>query len=333
MFLIPNSNHAAITETFHSDVIIIYKDSDHKLKFYKNQIRPNTSLPIYSLSKMYLNLFIGHLEKLSIINTRESIFPNSHQLWETKLNVESLMRMESGYRCIDDYEGFEKIKAGIISPIKPSDSHLQRFIQKCLPLYSPDTTYHYSFFDYNLLILHLIDKLGESQFKRLFSQFLNEKLNLKNTYFNINIPKDRFLPNSYSVPPSILWMNSSSEDLIKTAQFFLKEKNSNLIQIDWFKRTTSYNLNLFPLKPDLKDFYKQFTYGMLWFLNKPFMNQKKPYEKLPKDVFFIHGLKGQIIAVFPSERAIFLRLANDPMTNHFSREEILNYNYQKFIKN
>ena len=64
----------------------------------------------------------------------------------------------------------------------------------------------------------------------------------------------------------------------------------------------------------------------------PHTDGTKPYPELPNDVAVIHGLRGQTLAIFPTQNAIYLRMATDDLDSPFDRKKHLNLFFKEYLK-
>jgi hypothetical protein len=343
-------NYAYDRKIGRTDVLIAIKNNKIIFENYSNGYSFKSPHKLHSLSKLYLSLFIAREEYLGRINSRAPIFPFSSNNFEKNITLESLMRMSSGLRTVYDQEAMEKIKFSLLRPIESElISRSDNYLQKSLPMFFPNTSFNYSFNDNNLLLIYLDEKY--LNFHNLISKFINSDLSLNATSFEYSINPQMFFHDEHSflgelikrynrelsfrIYPAMQFAQSSPEDLIKVANIFLNKgfvKGKRFISSEWVLRSFSYNPKSFENSYKAKSYFAKFTYGMFWFLNKPFPNGKRPYPDLPNDLVLIQGLRGQTLAIFPSENAIYLRLANDPLKSQFDREKHLTIFYNQFLK-
>ncbi len=333
-----------------TDVLVGIKNNKIVLEEYRNGFNYTMPHKLHSLSKLFINLFVAREEYLNHLNSRDPIFPNALNKYEKKITIDSLLRMSSGLRTVYDQEAMERIKFSLLRPIESeSDDQIENYLKKSLPMYQPNTTFNYSFYDNNLLILLLDSKY--SDFHSSMNDFLNNILKLKSTSFSYTLNPQLFFNNdnlefnkllkshsreqSFKIFPSLQFAFSSPEDLVNIANIFLNKgllNNKRVISADWVSRSFSYNPKSFDNSVYSKSYFAKFTYGMYWFLNRPFSNGEKPYPDLPEDLVLIQGLRGQTLAIFPTQNAIYLRLANDPLNSRFDRGKHLKMFYNQFLK-
>ena len=302
---------------------------------------------LHSVNKIFLNAFLGNLEKEGLISINSPIDKLIHNTYSSKITIDSLMRMSSGMRAISDFESMDIVYPGLIRPTEEIPNNFFDFyLLKSLPMYAPDTHFNYGFHDNNLLILHLENIFGRYALKSMFMNFLL-KFNFFDTKISIKEPEqflferyDSFLNKQillnntvdmFSIPPSLQFGSSSAKDILELAKLYLKRKN-DVFSLKWRNDSLSCRPENFIESRTKQSFFAPYTYGRYWFLNLPHTNGQKPYPKLPSDLAIIYGLKGQVLAIFPSQNAIYLRLAKDTKNSKFDSEKHLNLFYDKFLK-
>ncbi|MBC7430339.1 MAG: serine hydrolase [Bacteriovorax sp.] len=350
-------NYCSYAETFESygfdkivgdtDVLIGIQNEKIIFEKYANNFDYNRPHLLHSLNKLFLNAFIGNLEKNNLLSSSKHIEHSINDTFTSNLTIDALMRMSSGLRTLSDPGTMETIEPGLIRPINEIPENLfDYYLAKSLPMYPPNTSYNYCFYDNNLLIQHLEDLFGKIELNNMLITFL-DKNNFSDTSIIIK-PSNEYLFDDYnSFLNKLLLKNnfkdmfrllisrqfgfSSPKDIIKLAKLYLKNRN-NLFTTKWKSDTFLSDPKSFTKSRTLDSFFAPFAYGRFWFLNTPHTDGTKAYPMLPDDVAFIYGLKGQILAIFPSQNAIYLRLSSDEPKMRFNREKSLNQFYNEFLK-
>jgi CubicO group peptidase (beta-lactamase class C family) len=333
-----------------TDVLIGIKNNKIVYEDYRNGFNYYIPHKLHSLSKLFISLFIAREEYLNRLNSRASVFPNASNNFEKKITIESLLRMSSGLRTVFDQEAMYRIKFSLIRPIESeTDDLIDNYLKKSLPMFTPNSSFNYSFYDNNLLMMILDSRYPD--FQKNMTDFINKELNIKATTFSYTLNPQLFFSGensqfnkilrmynpeqAFKIHPSLQFAFSSPEDLINVAKIFLNNgilNGKRVISEDWVKRSFDYDPKSFDSSIKSKSYFSKFTYGMYWFLNKPFSDGKKPYPNLPEDLVLFQGLRGQTLAIFPTQKAIYLRLGNDPLNSRFDREKHLNMFFNQFLK-
>lgn len=330
-----------------TDVLIVMKDNKIIYERYANGYNFNRPHILHSLNKLFLNAFIGHLEKKKIISSTAPIKTAINDAYTSQLTVDSLMRMSSGIRTISDPDAIETIEPGIIRPIENiPENTFEYHLLKGLPLNRPHSDYNYGFYDNNLLIQYLENRFGEENLKSMLADFFSQ-FGFHQTHFFIQ-PSNRYLyANQATFLNSVLlkYNNkdkfqlsvskqsaiSSARDILALTKLYLENDNSIFSQ-KWRDDSLSCDVKHFIKSRKTRTFYSPFAYGRYWFLNKTHLDGFKAYMSLPESLVLIQGLRGQTVAIFPDQKLIYLRLAKDGAGSSFNREEHLNLLYKEFIK-
>ena len=330
-----------------TDVLIGLQNDKIIFEKYSNHFNFNTPHVLHSLNKLFLNALIGNLEKNNLLSVYQPIQNTINDAYTSKITIDALMRMSSGLRTFTDPDTMEAINPGIIRPLDIIPDKLYDFyLLKSLPLHPPHTSYNYCFYDNNLLIQHLEDRFGREKLHNMMLNFFDQ-YNFKETKIFIN-SSNKFLFDDYNsflnkilmkynlkdmfyLPISLQSGTSSAKDILSLAKLYLPMKNE-IFTSKWKSDSFSSNPQDFIKSRTLSSFFAPYSYGRFWFLNTPHADGTKVYPLLPSDVAVIHGLKGQMLAIFPTQKAIYLRLAHDNRDSKFDREKSLNQFYSEFLK-
>ncbi len=337
-----------------TDILVVVKNG----RVIYQKFQPNFSLHsphiTHSINKLYLSTFIANEVLKKSLNINAPIIKNPKNLYEAHLTLENLMQMNSGLRPIYDNESIEKINFGIIAPIDNFSITAFDYIRKkSLQMYNPGAQFNYSYLEYDLALVYLSEYYGHDNFEKKLNDFLSVDLKLENTLIKIPIynnylwdlnssflnqlilkinPKDLF-----KIPPPINIGKTSAKDVIKVASLYLNNgifEGKRIFAPDWIAHSWSNNKRTFTISRRLDSYFSQFNVGYYWFLNQPFPDGVRPYPSLPSELVSIQGFKGQTLAIFPKEKIIYLRLANDEINNSsFNRQKHLELLYNEIIKN
>ena len=106
---------------------------------------------------------------------------------------------------------------------------------------------------------------------------------------------------------------ASARDWARIGQLMLNGgviNGQRLVTESWVSRATS---------PNQSDNDK--AYGYQWWLNRG--NEKLRFQALPKDLFYANGNRQQLVMVFPSQKAVIVRLGwtsgRYPVTDNFAK--------------
>ncbi len=359
LFLLSNNGFTYDFESYgfdsslgNTDVLIAVKDGKIIYEKYQNDYSFDRPHNLHSLSKLFLSVFIAHEEFLNHLDLNTKIAPNYPDPFTSNLTLEHLIQMSSGRRAVYDFEAIEKINFGLIAPIEKIPNNMFEFyMSRTLPMYKPGASYNYSFLDNCLAILYLEKIYGKNDLVHKMNSFIFDDLKLEKSRVFID-KSDSFLwakhtdflnkliyninrENQFRIPHAFQAGASSPEEVLKVASMFLnsgKISGKQIFKPSWIKRSWDYNKISFEESQKFDSFFAKFNYGYYWFLNRPFKNGRKPYEKLPSDMVAIMGLRGQTLAIFPSQRAIYLRLASDKLKSRFDRHRHLEFFYNEYLK-
>lgn len=327
-----------------TDAIIIARNNEILYEAYGNGYRPQKLHRLWSLSKLILNLFSGHLiqeGKLSLKTPVKKYFPLLQEGHGKKIVLEDLLRMSSG---LDYFSVLTEEMTGLgvyrLHHLTAEEiNHPERTSILAVPVYPPGEHFNYSVLDNNLVasIIHKeLDKLGGYGYAR---KILREIGALKTRFDLNNNQKFQFYAEGFQdvLSPlnfrlhyvlrdqTNLW--STPRDILVIASLYLNQGKSlngkSIFQEDWplFSWKVSDSQLLYKNEPDN---YNRQSFGALWWLNQRLpVNKELEYPSIPQSSAMLKGLHGQTLAIFPQENIIFIRFSNDPVDNIIDRDKML----------
>lgn len=247
---------------------------------------------LWSISKTVGSLIIGRAIQDGFLRLDEIIKGDA--------TVKDFLQMSSGLDWDESYEE-APFKSNVVRMLYgPESVNMGEYVDQIPIKNKPGTRFKYSSGDSNLLQWYLRKKMGVAYtgypWKVLF-----DPLDIKATFETDG--------SGVYVASSYVYM--SPRDLLKIAQLILQKGYWNglqLIPADFIEQMiTPAKSSL--TRPRFRN--NELNYGFQIWLNTKSANGKVPLKDLPENAIFMLGHYGQTVGIFPSEKMIILRSADD----------------------
>jgi CubicO group peptidase (beta-lactamase class C family) len=280
---------------------------------------------VYSAGQLLLHALIGNrlLVEPELLKLRPAdVFRPWPGALAPELRLEHLLRLSSGIRYPFDREATETLPERELPAAAPRKTPLQERYPELLGVskYPPNTRYNFSFTDRNLVVYALQEHLGDVS--ELFHREIGGPLNLGETQFRFNYGAEPALPYPV-IDYTAISVRTSARDLRKLLALYLTggiAGEKRIFPADWAALARTPSPGQAPFTEN-RDHVSTDTFGLFWHYNGRHPGHGGRFlPGAPEDLMIIRGLKGQFLAVIPSQELIFLRLGDDAVTSpKFSR--------------
>jgi CubicO group peptidase (beta-lactamase class C family) len=275
-----------------SNCLLVQRGGEVVYEQYYNGTNAETQQEIFSASKSVSSTLVGIAEKeghLQIDEPASKYIPQWQGTPSESVTIRDLLSNISG-RYQDNQSDYVQMAARAPNKTEFSINLSQQ--------HPPGT-----FWEYNNAAIQTLEAVLENATGEDVEEFaksrLFEPLGMKSTIFRDNAGN----------PLTFMGVQASCRDLASFGQFALQQGEWNgekLVEDDWFAQATSPSSEL------------NHAYGFLWWLNRPGLvklpvvgeRQGPLWKSAPEDSFAALGLGGQIVAVFPDEQLVVIRLAS-----------------------
>jgi hypothetical protein len=275
-------------------VVVLYKGHLIAEKYAPN-IRPQTPLLGWSMTKSVTNAMIGLLAKAGKIDIYQ---PAPIAEWKNDarkaITTDQLLRMSSGLSFEENYA-------------KPSDATQMLFLKKGAGAYAltsklehePDQVWYYSSGTSNIL-QEIIRRQFDSHADYLAFPHLHlfQKIGMKSAIIELDA-SGTYIGSSF--------MYATARDWAKFGQLFLQDgvwQGERILPENWVKYSAT---------PTPKSNGKYAAHFWLEASDKEF----------PQDAFMALGFEGQSITIIPSKELVIVRLGCTPNENDFNRNQFV----------
>lgn len=290
---------------YNTDGIVLIKDGKLVKEQYANGYAKNKTHRIWSASKSVTNTLIGIAVKngiLTLDSKIKSYYPTLSGEGSNDLTLDHLMKMSSGIDWQEFYEenpfASDVIKMLYIYKYKDMAGYTASRPVK----FKPGSRFHYSSGETNLIMGVLKKSLSLYDYDNFPWTQLFDKLDIKTATWERD-GSGVFVGSSY--------LYLSPRDLAKIGQLYLdkgKWQSEQIVTSEWVKYSTSVNSAYLNTEQDEEN--AKSSYGAHWWLNAK-TKKGQAYHTAPENIFMALGHHGQILAVFPDQRMIFVRAASD----------------------
>ena len=281
------------TETSHQQTraVIVLNNGRIMAERYAPHFNRDTPLIGWSMTKSVTNSLIGMLVGDGLLSLDE---PAPVPEWQTEndqrraITLRQLLQMSSGL----DFE--EVYKPG-------SEATNMLFVEYSAAAYAaaaplkhePGAHWYYSSGTTNILARIFRDSAGGTL--SASQSFIDKRL-----YEPLGITSMVLEPDSSGSPVGSSFSYATARDWARLGQFWLQDGQWNgqrLLPKGWLQWSTS------PAPAA-----KTGQYGAQFWLNAGVEGEQRRYPDLPVSAYFAHGFNGQIIAVFPDQAVVVVRL-------------------------
>lgn len=281
--------------------LLVVQDGQIKAEAYGQQMHAGSKLLGWSMAKSLNSIMLGNLEMRGIIDLNAE---PGFQQWgddeRSAIRITDMLTMTDGLSFSEEYNPGDDATAMLFTVPSSSDYVLDQELAA-----TPGTRFNYSSGTANLLSRLYVDTLGGPQ--AAYDDFMQQifvPMGFQDAVFETDA-SGVFMGSSY--------FYASARDWARMGQLMLDGgviNNRRIVSEDWVRRATSPNAS-----------ENDRAYGYQWWLNRG--NEQLRYSNLPADMFYANGNRQQLVMVFPTERAIIVRLGwtagRYPVAQNFSR--------------
>jgi CubicO group peptidase (beta-lactamase class C family) len=305
-------------EKFSTDSAILIRNGSIIKEQYANGYTKKDTHRTWSISKSVTNTLIGVAVKKGILSLDSKVkkyFPQLDGKDHETMTVDHLLKMSSGIDWREHYED-NPFASDVVRMLYIYDyKDMAGYTAKRPVIHSPGTKFYYSSGESNLIMGILKKSMGLKDYENFPWKELFDKLNIKSATWERD-GKNVFVGSSY--------LFLSPRDLAKIGLLYLnngKWKNEQILPTDWVTYTTTANSAWHNTQKESKK--RKLAYGSHWWLNVG--NKHGPYHtSAPENIYMALGHHGQILAVFPNQNIIFVRMGADKKAK-IDRNKIFKY--------
>jgi len=261
---------------------------------YAPGITKDTPLLSWSIAKSFTNALVGILVKKGKISIKAPAFVSEWQKLDDPrhfITLDQLLRMSSGLEWVEAYAE---------RPI--SDINIMLFLKPDMAAYAaakpqavkPDTLWRYSSGATNIICRLIREKIGSREAYWDFPRReLFNKLGMRSAIWGTDAT-GTFVGSAF--------IYATARDYARFGMLYLNDgvwQGERILPEGW----VAYCITPTPAAP-------KGQYGAHFWLNggKGAKPTERMYPQLPADTFFAEGYQGQIIAIIPSRKLVFVRL-------------------------
>lgn len=292
-------------EKFSTDSAILIRNGKIVREEYANGYTKNGTHRTWSISKSLTNTLIGIAVKKGILSKESKVkkfYPQLNGKDHEKMTVDHLLKMSSGIDWNEYYEE-NPFASDVIRMLYVYEyKDMAGYTARQSVIHTPGTKFYYSSGESNLIMGILKKSMGIKDYENFPWKELFNKLSIESATWERD-GQNVFVGSSY--------LFLSPRDLAKIGMLYLnngKWQNEQILPEDWVKYTTTANRAWKNIQKDAEK--PKLAYGAHWWLN--IGNKHGPYHpSAPENIYMALGHHGQILAVFPDQKIIFVRMAAD----------------------
>lgn len=269
--------------------VVIIRDGQLVAERYAEGFHANTPLQGWSMAKSITNALFGILVRQGKLQvTAPAPVPEWQGDARKQITIDQLLRMSSGLAFGEEYGGLLSDVTRMLF-LEPSAGHYAA----SLPLAAqPDTVWAYSSGTTNILSRIVRETLGGSLTD--YWQFPRKEL-----FDRIGARTVILEPDASGVFVGSSFDYATARDWARLGLFYLNDgvwNGERILPEGWVR----YSVTPTPASPDG-------NYGAQIWLNAG-RGGKRPFERVPADLYYFSGFEGQSVAVIPSLRLVAVRL-------------------------
>jgi CubicO group peptidase (beta-lactamase class C family) len=293
--------HTNTVLLIHNDYIIYEKYSDGFSK--------GTPQRLWSMTKSFTSSLIGmriEEKELKLSQLVSDFHPHLKDDLGKSMTIRHLLEMSSGLEWNEGH-GNNPFTSNVIDMLYISnDKGMAEYTVKQKVKHLPRTRFNYSSGETNVLmdILKKTFKSNKEYYKYPWLKLFNP-LGITSATWE----RDKagvFIGSSY--------LFLSARDIARFGRLYLhkgKWQGQRLVTKDYIDKSTALAPGFCINRNETKERYIN-SYGFHWWLNRPCAKDKKlPNPSLPKNSYFALGYHGQMMAIFPTDNIIAIRLSTD----------------------
>lgn len=298
-------------EGIRTDGLVIIKNGYLVYEKYHEPYNKDTKHLIWSVSKSFVNTFIGIAIKEGLMTLQDSAGKYYEPLRDnekSKITIDHLLQMRSGLYWDEGYES-SPLRSTVVAMLYTRGSHdMADFAAKQSLEHDPGTRWYYSSGTSNILMAVLKAAVGKQAYNQWPWQKLFNVIGMNNVTFEQD-KSGTFIGSSYIYAPP--------QELAKFGFLYLNRgewEGNQLLPSDWLKYTTTMSKAYYTTR--LKDEDLKENPAAHWYINVgiPEKEIPPPWPDAPKDTFSAWGHWGQFIVVIPSYDMVIVRVGDDRHT-------------------
>lgn len=305
-------------EKFTTDSALLIKDGKLIREEYTNGYTKENTHRTWSISKSLTNTLVGIAVKKGILSLDTKVkkhYPQLNGKDHELMTLDHLMKMSSGIDWNEYYEE-NPFASNVIRMLYVYEyKDMASYTAKQPVVNTPGTKFYYSSGETNLIMGILKKSMGIKDYDDFPWTELFNKLNIESATW------ERDGQNVY-VGSSYLYL--SPRDLAKIGTLYLQDgvwNDERILPEGWVKYTTTANQAWQNVQKDSDK--PKLAYGAQWWLNKP--NSHGPFHPTaPENLYMALGHHGQILAIIPSQKIVFVRMGADKKAK-IDRTKIFKY--------
>lgn len=292
-------------ESFSTDSAILIRNGKIIREEYANGYKAEGPHRTWSISKSVTNTLIGIAIKKGIISLETKVkkfYPLLNGEGHETMTLDHLLKMSSGIDWNEYYEENPFASHVIRMLYVYQNKDMASYTAKQPVIHQPGTRFHYSSGESNLIMGMLKKSMGLKDYENFPWNELFDKLNIESATWERD-GSDVFIGSSY--------LYLSPRDLAKIGKLYLNDgiwEKERVLPEDWVKYTTTPNQAW--KNNQINESKPKLAYGAHWWLNRP-NRHGSVHPAAPENVYMALGHHGQILAVFPEQKIIFVRMAAD----------------------
>ncbi len=266
---------------------LVVKDGQVIAETYADGFHVQSPLIGWSMTKSMGAIMLGNMEMQGLIDpNHKPVFPEWADDERADISLDNMLHMASGLDLSEIYQPRRTVVRTLFVENSASDLSLEAPL-----VHKPGTHYDYSTATSNLLARLVFEKNGgsaQSNLNYLHNTFLIP-MGMRDTIFETD-PSGVFVGGSF--------MMASARDWARVGQLMLNGGTLNghrIVTEEWVRRA---------LTPNQTENNKE--YGYQFWLN--YGNPEKRWSDLPANAYAMQGSRDQIVAMFPDENIIIVRL-------------------------
>ena len=266
---------------------------------------------LWSMSKSVFSLLFGIAEEQGRVNRQDSLYkffpkeidalPSEHAEALKKIRLVHLLHMSSGLDWKELYEE-DPFKSNVVEMLYlKATGSMANYVLKTPVAKEPGEFFLYSSGDTNLLAGALKRALPKELQNKYPWLWLFDPMGMEAIFEQDG--SGTFVASSYSY--------LKTKDLLKLGQLIIDQgsfQGRQVVPKEYIEYATSLSSSM-RKRGCLQDSYM--TYGAQFWLNKACPSGKRPFPLVPEELVMLLGHGGQSVFIFPAQKIVAVRIAND----------------------
>jgi len=292
-------------ENFTTDSALIIKHGKLIREEYANGYTFENTHRTWSISKSVTNTLVGIATKKGILSLDAKVkkfYPELNGENHEKMTLDHLLKMSSGIDWNEYYEENPFVSNVIRMLYVYEYKDMASYTAKQPVVNTPGTKFYYSSGETNLIMGILKKSMGLKDYDDFPWKELFSKMDIQSATWERD-GQDVYIGSSY--------LYLSARDLAKIGTLYLQDgfwNKERILPEGWVKYTTTANQAWHNVQKDADK--PKLAYGAQWWLNTP--NKHGSFHPTaPENIFMALGHHGQILAVIPDKKIVFVRMGAD----------------------